>query len=87
MAEFGGYSGLFEVKSTGHPAGEEPAVNDVEFHYTSCAFATDVYVWIVIVVDLIVVACWSIYSVAFVAFQLTSSKVQRPTSDKKDKLL
>ena len=87
MAEFGGYSGLFEVKSAGHSAGEEPAVNDVEFHYTSCGFVTDLYIWTVIVIDLIVVACWSIYSVASVALRLAASKTQRPTSDKKEKLL
>ncbi|GJJ72635.1 ethanolamine phosphate phosphodiesterase [Entomortierella parvispora] len=87
MAEFGGYSGLFEIKSTGPCTGKEPAVNDVEFHYTSCGFVTDIYVWIVIVIDIIVVTCWGIFSFAFAAFSLATSKKKKPTNEKKEKLL
>ncbi|KAI1295702.1 hypothetical protein EDD11_007852 [Mortierella claussenii] len=54
MAEFGGYSGLFEARIQESSQDEDK----IEFHYTVCGFYTDLQVWIVLVIDLIVVVAW-----------------------------
>ncbi|KAG0036294.1 hypothetical protein BGZ82_004419 [Podila clonocystis] len=59
MAEFGGYSGLFEVRVAKAIAGGQGRVqNELEYSYESCAFYRDLPVWVVIVTDLIVVGAW-----------------------------
>ncbi|KAF9132895.1 hypothetical protein BGW39_011081 [Mortierella sp. 14UC] len=61
MAEFGGYSGLFEIKTpTFATYPENITGGDLEFHYTACGFFNDLQVWIVIVTDLIVLGLWSL---------------------------
>ncbi|KAG0283757.1 hypothetical protein BGZ98_006195, partial [Dissophora globulifera] len=59
MAEYGGYSGLFEVRvAPSSPLGQQ--TGQLDFYYTACGFLTDVQVWIVIVTDLILVGLWSL---------------------------
>ncbi|KAF9143411.1 hypothetical protein BGX30_000477 [Mortierella sp. GBA39] len=72
MAEFGGYSGLFEIKipSTSSSSSSDNSNNnnnndmsedELEFHYTACGFFNDVQVWIVIITDLVVVILWALF--------------------------
>ncbi|KAK3831016.1 MAG: hypothetical protein J3R72DRAFT_455334 [Linnemannia gamsii] len=56
MAEFNGYSGLFEIKTPTTTSSENN--DDLEFHYTACGFFNDLQVWTVIVTDIIVVLLW-----------------------------
>ncbi|KAG0293093.1 hypothetical protein BGZ97_005417 [Linnemannia gamsii] len=73
MAEFGGYSGLFEIKTpvNGH---EE---KDLEFRYTACGFFNDLQVWIVIITDLVVVILWLLFGlVHLIISSLTTSSGQ-----------
>ncbi|KAF9273757.1 hypothetical protein BGZ68_001238 [Mortierella alpina] len=124
MAEFGGYSGLFEIRrssskanhnnededkgekeaetGTGTESGtetrlEEPGTAaELEFHYTACGFYTDVTVWTVIIIDLVVAAAWSLLGLALTLRPLWSSRLQRQrlrydkigdSLDKKQKLM
>ncbi|KAG0044752.1 hypothetical protein BGZ83_009974 [Gryganskiella cystojenkinii] len=87
MAEFGGYSGLFEIKVNKGRDGIEASSTATEFHYTSCGFSKDLQVWIVIVVDLIVAGCWSVYAVASVVLGLGATKPKIIPSGKKEKQL
>ncbi|KAG0277301.1 hypothetical protein BGZ96_002918 [Linnemannia gamsii] len=70
MAEFGGYSGLFEIKT---PVNNNEG-DELEFHYTACGFFNDLQVWIVIVTDLIVVVLWFLFGlVHLITSSLTNS--------------
>ncbi|KAG9072157.1 hypothetical protein KI688_006381 [Linnemannia hyalina] len=73
MAEFGGYSGLFEIKipSTSSSSSFDNSNNsnnnnnmsedELEFHYTACGFFNDVQVWVVIITDLVVAILWALF--------------------------
>ncbi|KAF9933737.1 hypothetical protein FBU30_004538 [Linnemannia zychae] len=63
MAEFSGYSGLFEIKapSMSTPSSSKQTQELLEFHYTACGFFNDLQVWIIIVTDLVVIILWSLY--------------------------
>ncbi|KAG0235044.1 hypothetical protein BGW41_000936 [Actinomortierella wolfii] len=65
MAEYGGYSGLFEIRVT-PPASNNAAAGDdndsqsnspmsLDMNYQSCGFYTDIVVWTVLVIDIIVI--------------------------------
>ncbi|KAG0335756.1 hypothetical protein BG000_007257 [Podila horticola] len=58
MAEFGGYSGLFEVRVGKPIVAGEGGNEGLEFSYEPCAFYRDLPVWVVVVTDLIVVGAW-----------------------------
>ncbi|KAF9298440.1 hypothetical protein BGZ88_006727 [Linnemannia elongata] len=74
MAEFGGYSGLFEIKipstssssfaSDNNNSNSNSSEDELEFHYTACGFFNDLQVWTVIVTDLIVVILWALFGLA-----------------------
>ncbi|KAG0217239.1 hypothetical protein BGX33_011117 [Mortierella sp. NVP41] len=96
MAEFGGYSGLFEIKVTSHPITSTSTTtalseDDLEFHYTACGFFNDVQVWIVIITDLVVVLLWSLLGLIHLIFSSSSAQSRKKTplqlSSEKQKLL
>ncbi|KAF9542545.1 hypothetical protein EC957_001838 [Mortierella hygrophila] len=69
MAEFGGYSGLFEIKipsTSTSSSSDNSNINimgedELEFHYTACGFFDDLQVWVVIITDLVVVILWALF--------------------------
>ncbi|KAF8950943.1 hypothetical protein BGZ46_004246 [Entomortierella lignicola] len=80
MAEFGGYSGLFEIRVT------EENPDKIEFHYSACGFYKDLYVWIVIVTAIIAVVVWVLIGLYRIqASILPKSQIQ--TREKKLKKL
>ncbi|KAF9155063.1 hypothetical protein BG015_011201 [Linnemannia schmuckeri] len=90
MAEFGGYSGLFEIKipsysslSENNNSNEEEA-EELEFHYTACGFFNDLQVWIVIITDLVVVLLWAFYGLVHL---ITSSLASLGQARKKTHFL
>ncbi|KAG0345334.1 hypothetical protein BG004_003791 [Podila humilis] len=97
MAEFGGYSGLFEIRVNPdyHHQGSEKKNEDdddyLEFSYQSCAFYKDLFVWIVIVTDLIVATAWtlvgSIWAVLYFVRHASSSRTAQKTISPKEKIL
>lgn len=100
MAEFGGYSGLFEIKipstsssSSDNSNNSNSSEDELEFHYTACGFFNDLQVWIVIVTDLVVVILWALFGlVHLIASSLASSgqarkKTHASLPSEKQKLL
>ncbi|KAG0198888.1 hypothetical protein BGX28_007726 [Mortierella sp. GBA30] len=65
MAEFGGYSGLFEARLSS-TAPQQSTDHTLEYHYTACGFFRDIFVWTVIITDMVVVGAWSLLGVFFV---------------------
>ncbi|KAF9430898.1 hypothetical protein BGZ94_002396 [Podila epigama] len=76
MAEFGGYSGLFEIRveqsSSSNNGQEKEPEPGLEFSYQPCAFYNDLQIWIVIVTDVIVVIVWAIVGLAWTISHLWS---------------
>ncbi|KAF8942130.1 hypothetical protein BGZ47_006805 [Haplosporangium gracile] len=98
MAEFSGYSGLFEIKIPSYSSfsennnNNEEMMEELEFHYTACGFFNDLQVWIVIITDLVVVVFWTLYGlVHLITSSLASSGQTRkkihPLPSEKQKLL
>ncbi|KAG0365912.1 hypothetical protein BGZ54_006064 [Gamsiella multidivaricata] len=94
MAEYGGYSGLFEVRVIPQAAAAavalEDHIPDLEFHYTACGFFTDMQVWIVIIIDLIVACIWILLAL-FIILKNICGRTFHPKHtypiDKKQKLM
>ncbi|KAG0269442.1 hypothetical protein BGZ95_002074 [Linnemannia exigua] len=78
MAEFGGYSGLFEIKTPTTTTTTTTSENndDLEFHYTACGFFNDLQVWTVIITDIIVALLWCLLGLVY----LISSTITFTTS-------
>ncbi|KAG0263456.1 hypothetical protein BG011_008749 [Mortierella polycephala] len=72
MAEYAGYSGLFEIRRTSQSS--EP---ELEFHYRACGFFTDLQVWAMIVTDLIVAGVWCVIALCHVVRNLVVSRSQK----------
>ncbi|KAG0092768.1 hypothetical protein BGZ93_005660 [Podila epicladia] len=87
MAEFGGYSGLFEVRAAKPVvAGDQ---DELEFSYEPCAFYRDLPVWVVIVTDLIVVGAWGCVGAVWGLVHVWDAAGRRRTSmpSAKEKML
>ncbi|KAF9904151.1 hypothetical protein EC991_002986 [Linnemannia zychae] len=93
MAEFGGYSGLFEIKTPVFATSPENNSDELEFHYTACGFFNDLQVWVVIITDLIVLGLWSLLGLAHLISStittMSSGQARRKTNppSEKQKLL
>ncbi|KAI9242498.1 MAG: hypothetical protein BYD32DRAFT_208943 [Podila humilis] len=83
MAEFGGYSGLFEVRVDKSVSGGQ----ELEFSYESCAFYRDLPVWAVIVTDLIVAGAWSCVGAVWATMHVWSVARRGATPSIKEKTL
>ncbi|KAF9908536.1 hypothetical protein BX616_000105 [Lobosporangium transversale] len=81
MAEYGGYSGLFEAKILSSTMDGSENHQDIEFHYTPCPFYTDIHVWVVIVTDLILVAIWSAVALYTALISPSSPTITTKTSN------
>ncbi|KAF9438238.1 hypothetical protein BGZ76_009069 [Entomortierella beljakovae] len=71
MAEYRGYSGLFEVRIP------NSASDKIHFNYTACAFYNDVQVWIVIITDIIVISICVIISLYKIFSSVINQKTKR----------